>query len=328
MVAPLLLLYAACVHACLWDQSVGLWRVSTEQTVWEAAAYLSGSEDDAVRIRELKDVIVEKNPNLKKPVYVVEGQVFTVPYSPVASPASWITHTSIGCTPYLEFPGQRRTDNSKATPTAYPTQGTYHPGGSECACAWSTRSTVVVMSGQLTTGSPSQEAFVSSWTSLLSSGGATRGGSSVTSMMTTEVQTSTHSSMRAAPSEASAGDLMCRDGRGKADAKADLLTWAVAFCSIQREQALQANNSTISQLFYGPSGGLYYFSVQRTPACPTNFRTATAAHCLSIMTDIHTKCSGKDGVGPGGSIMWGCALYNYELLDVNRLYPLATGCIR
>lgn len=38
--------------------------------------------------------------------------------------------------------------------------------------------------------------------------------------------------------------------------------------------------------------------------------------------------SGKNGIGPGGSMMWGCAIYKYELLDVNHLNPKATDCVR
>ncbi len=183
MAALLLLFYSALAHACSWDRSVGLWQVKSEQTVWEAATYLSGSEDDVVRIRELKDVIVDKNPDLQKPVYIVEGQVFTVPYSSVISPASWQTYTSYGCTPYLEFPGQGRTDHHVAIPTPYSSQGTSER--SECACACSKGPTVVVAPSLSTTGNPSQPSSPTSWTSVLDSRSATISNTYVTSTPTT-----------------------------------------------------------------------------------------------------------------------------------------------
>lgn len=57
MAALLLPLCSALAHACSW----GLWQKKSEQTVLKAATYLSGPEDDVIRIRGLKDVIMEKN---------------------------------------------------------------------------------------------------------------------------------------------------------------------------------------------------------------------------------------------------------------------------
>lgn len=283
-----LLFLTALVGACSWDRSVGLWKVTGEQTVWEAATYLSGSKDDAAKIRVIKDTIVEKNPNLTKPVYILEGQIFTIPYSSVASPARWETYTSYGCTPFLEFPGQGRPFPGKPAATdSLPTRDET----AQCVCA--TESTAMTSSIISTAaGSVSQSPFPS-WTSLPSSGavkGPSESNQDASVALTRTVQAATQSS-GSAPSASPTGGIMCRDGNGKVDAESTQQALARAFCIIQMNQTLQANNSTLSQLLYTPYGGLYYFSVQWTVACPATLLTAGEPSCMNIMKDIHTTCT-------------------------------------
>lgn len=274
MIALYLLLYVLSARACDWDPDIGLWRVAQNQTIWEAATYLSKSENDIVNIVQN---LVEKNPQIKKPLYIVEGQTITVPHNPVTSPASW--KTSYGCTLFLEFPGQG---------TAYQTETDSHilPVTRSFTQSPATETDPAVTATQDFTKSLGSQP----------SRYVTTTGNDAFSTKTVSVTARPSSSSTQTTALAPLGQIygpVCSDDNGqKTNQETQLSYWNplfMAFCGIQHDTTLHRDNPSISQLF-STRGGLYYFSAQWNPSCGPSQNTADYVICMDSMRRVYSDC--------------------------------------